>query len=461
MTELLVMNVTFGLLFVALSRHLNGTWINGVNLFWVSWLVLLGACQQAMEADPSLMLPETSVYFVKLAFYGAAVGSVVGIFLAGRRDSEEFLKVYLQLKSQTDFLLKYLAPIFIFAMLSLGSAHFVQRWNSVDYDLLRIYEVRVNFLDEGFSVLSRLSSYVAMLGFFVMMLQGTSDASGKPRIAKVILMWLANAPHGLAFAGRGWTVAPLLIYLFAYALTRQMLPANKRGPLPYSLSAFLLLGLWTFVVLGALRVPDRRESMTEVMSPGDWSSGEKNMVANWLGSSLIAVGPHSEFVASLEPTWGDATFEYFTGKAESWGLISRRPIRDWAEWVTTDLMRMPDVGFVWCIPPTVIPYLVFDYGTYGMPFVLGLMIALLHWFIARFSGRSIFFQFASFAALNTVFSTIQGLHIFAAVNVVPLIITGGAQVAIDYVRGLLFKSKRRAGNTPSSVSLAPLQSKDA
>jgi hypothetical protein len=415
--DLLFRTIGFGVLTTFAAWKVNRIWVSASVLFWVSWLFLIVCAIIGVEVG-SWEIPNRSVELVREAYWGAFLGGLLGILMAGRAkdkiadgpDWQRFIQMARVILDR--FLLPYVALMFI-----VGSAHFVYRWMEVDFDLYRIGELRATVVAEQWPVIARLGNYVALPGTFLLVLLGAVDATPEGiSTGKLLAAWLCSAPHGLAFGGRGWTIGPLLLYTFSFLLTRSC--SRRPAPLRRLLrvGTMVVIGLGVFTVLGTIR--HSTSAREEQLSPDSWDTNQRFMVAMWAGSSMVAVGVHGEFVSTLQPSWGAMTFDYFFRKANDMGFAATPPGDDWEQWRLRDVPFMEEgVAFTWCVPPTAIPYLIYDYGERGMPVALGLLLALLHWLSVRWVGQGVFRHIVAFLAFYATFNTIQTLVTFTALVV--------------------------------------------
>jgi hypothetical protein len=116
-------------------------------------------------------------------------------------------------------------------------------------------------------------------------------------------------------------------------------------------------------------------------------------------------------------------------------------------WSRYDLSRSGGVGWTWCVPPTVIPYLILDYGLDGMPIALGIMLAALQWIASRWAGRGLLGHVAALLAFKASFLTIQILGLFNSSTVLPLAGAG--------VLSLLLRARASGASNPTADSPRP------
>lgn len=425
MVEVTVLTWLLGAVTAFASWRKYRSFATGAVVFWASWATLVTF---AWGATASGFLPEwpSSVErFLTMAYAGAFAGGLIAIWITpgtrkgDRRDGEQLLVGARWTVS------RFFAP-FLVLILVTGVIHFVERWARIGYDPWRFYELRLMVLDEGWLWSSRIASYVSFLGFLLVVFFGALDAKEGIRPRRLAAVWLASVPHGLAFGGRGWTLGPLLVYTVSLLVSHR--PFGRRVQLRKltPVVALFALGLWFFVVLGLLRRPDASGYVE--LSPGAWKREDRMMLANWVGSSVIALGPASEYAAETTPALGEFTFEYFAAKAKDFGLSETEATEQWKSWVTKDLPRDPVVGFTWCVPPTAIPFLILDYGEYGMIVAMAVLVAGLHWVATRYVARGILGHVAALLAFNALFSTIQTLALFTAGTIVPIAFAAGLEL---------------------------------
>lgn len=423
--ELLLVTLLLATIASLAAWRINGVLVSGVLVFWTAWLILVASSWVAVRLELLPEVPESSFAYVYLAYGGAFAGSIVGILAAGRASRHiRDTPAWRRLATAAEWFVAHgLMPIVVVCLVT-GMIHFVQRWALIDFDLFRIYELRVITRQTTWPWAARLASYASLFGMFLIVLLGVADAEHGVRWKRLLWAWVSTIPHGMAFAGRGWTLAPFLFYGFSYLVSRQcsVRPHSRRTMAP--VGALALLGVWLFVVLGSVRNRQMTSDEVEQLSVSQWDDSQKYMMAGWLGSSLGAVGVQGDFVAELKPTGGAVTFDWFTRKAVESGFAYSSSLDKWEYWRINVLPRMSTGGSTWCVPPTALPFLMLDYGVEGMPIAIAVMVALMHWFSVRWVGQGFIRNTVAFLSVNALFSTIQTLNIFNSVNVVVLLSAG-------------------------------------
>jgi oligosaccharide repeat unit polymerase len=402
--------------------RINGVLMSGVVVFWTAWSTLVASSWVAVHLELLPEVPDSTFAYVYPAYAGAFAGSLIGILSAGRArrhitDTPGWRRLVWVAEWFVD---KFLVPVVVVCVIT-GLVHFVQRWALIDFDLFRIYELRVITRQLTWTWGARVASYASLVGMFMLVLLGVADAEYGVRSKRLMMAWLSTIPHGMAFAGRGWTLAPLIFYAFSYLVSRQCSarPRSWRALAP--VGALALLGLWFFVVLGSVRNRQMTSDEMAQLGVSQWDDSQKFMMASWIGSSLGAIGVQGDFVAELKPTWGAVTLDWFTRKSVESGFAYSSSLDKWEYWRVNILPRMSTGGSTWCVPPTAIPYLILDYGTAGMPIALAVMVAVLHWFSVRWVGQGLFRNTVAFLSVNTLFSSIQMLNLFTSVTVIVLL----------------------------------------
>jgi hypothetical protein len=414
--ELLFMALGGGAVTILLARKVNGVWLNGATMFWVSWIVLIAAAVVISSVGVYPPPGESSIFYTKLAFAGAFGGSVLGILLAGKPQATG-----VRVRRRTELVRfgswvvqRSLLPLAL-ALGIVGTIHFVQVWSAVDFDIARMFDVRKAYPDL-WPWPARIGSYLSLGGLVLAVFMGLEDAEDRVRARRLVVLWVCQVPQGLAFGGRLWTLVPLIMYLFSLLLSRNGAshPIAPRRML--TLVPLFAVGFWVWTVLGIIRHDTGKYEMTDATSVNEWGQEEQYMAVSWLGSSLRSLGVHSDYVSRLEPSYGHATFDYVFRKFDGVGGV-RFKVAEWDRWRLMELRNQVDVGSTWCVPPTAIPYLILDFGVEGMPIALGLLIALVHWVTIRWLGQGVLRHVIAFLAFNTAFNTIQTLVVLNSLTV--------------------------------------------
>jgi hypothetical protein len=424
-----------GLVTALYAKRRMGSPLGPSTYFWASWLLLIGSGLVAESTGLMPAIPERSWDLVGEGFVGAFLGGLVGVRFcprAGARpeqggSGELFLR-------QCDWLGQILARPFILVSVVIGLFNFVHAWQPVGFDPYRLLEVRekfVNELDHGWTF--RATSYLSLLGTFLFMIFGAADAGRRVRAGRLSLIWLSSVPSGLAIAARGWTLAPLVVYGFSFLIARRLTARRRRLHEFVPFLGLVAAGLWMFIVIGSVRNLEIDSARAESLEVSNWESEQSLMAAGWLGSSMLSVGVHGEFVEGLAPSYGEATFAYLSLKARQLGLLPLSRVTAWESWRLEVLPFEAEYGSTWCIPATAIPYLILDYGRALMPVALGLFLAVAQWIGTQWAGRGIFRHTAAFLATYATFLTIQELNVFNSTNVAVLfwaaVVAFGARLA--------------------------------
>lgn len=421
MTEILLMAMGGAFATSGYSKRVTGYWITGAVVFWVAWLGLALAATVAVALEHVPELPGATVRYVSLAFAGAFPAGLVGIKVAGAWSRRSKARTgWVRLVEQSEWLSRRLFKVYVPVMLIAGMAHFVERWSRVDLDLARLFELRMIFVEEGWSMSGRIASYVSYLGFALLVLFAVVDAERGVQVRRLASMWAVGAPHGLATGGRIWTFMPLVIYVLAYIISLRAARRPLALAVARRLGGLVLVATLAFTALGVLRRPVDTAAL--VLSPASWTSRDHLMIVTWVGASLLAVAPHSEYAAGQPPARGQVTFEYFWSKMHAAGMVGRSAQERWIDWFRTELITHPVYGFTWCVPPTAIPYLILDYGEWGLPFAMALMVFALHVIGERMRGESLVKHTLALLSWYTLATSVQTLSLFTSHTVAPIVV---------------------------------------
>lgn len=423
MAELILVTVLLTAVVFWLAHRLNGRLFLGAPLFWLAWLLLElgGWVTENLEILPPL--PSSMLSSIYPNHAAAFVGSIVGIFMAkGKAEPDARRLQKERLLARCAAISKSLFWPIVSLTAAFGSLHFIERWSLVDFNAMRLYELRGRVLAEGWSFISRIASYFSIATNVLVILAGTVDGARR-RVdrGRLLTLWLCNAPHGLAFGGRGWTLSTLVVYLSAFLLV----PRERRRAAPKGVASLALLiaaGIAIFTTLGMVRSREvRPESMlSEVVDHSETPS--RVALVSWLSSSLWALGTHSDYVRSREPALGQATFEYFFLKLYQWHAVPVPPRDDWTAWMQDTLQREPTYGFTWCVPPTFVPYFIYDFGEYGSLIATMLFVATAHWLSAQWAGMGLVRHTVAFLAVYGMLGSIQTLFLINSLSVWTIII---------------------------------------
>ncbi|MBK9519332.1 MAG: hypothetical protein IPO09_18710 [Anaeromyxobacter sp.] len=439
-----------------LGRRMNGSLVSGAPVFWASWTMLLAAAWVSVTYGNMQSPPDIALEYAQEGFLGAMAGSLIGIFVAGdTRASAQKTRRWVAFSALCELIVSRSTKLVVVAMATLGAVHFFDRWGSVDFDFFRILELRVAVLSEkdpGW--LFRLSSYLQLVAGFLAMLAGTADAEYGVRPKRLASIWLSLVLPGLALGGRGWTLAPQLIYGLSHFLSRQCSTRRGGGLRSYlPVVVMVAIGLWFFTVIGTVRNRDLNRDQAESLTVANWDMEQRLMAVNYIGGSLTALGTIGRAAEQIGPAKGEATLDYFSRKAMASGLPFGATAAQFERWRTEDMPEEPEFGWTWCVPPTAMAYLILDFGRAGMPIALGFLVALGHWLSVRWLGQGLFPHVVAILALNAMFASTQSLVVFNPQNVFSLIFTAMAAVAVRPLAARLRALPGRSGDVAPVTGL--------
>ena len=348
MTSLLVQALAALFVTAMLSRKLNGSVVGGATAFWISWVMLFAAALASSALGVQTEPPEIALTYAQEGVVGAVLGSLLGVWLAGNaRAALSGSQRWSEFAQVCEYILcRFTRPVVV-VMLICGVAHFAQQWERIDYDIFRLLEMREAVLNErDHGVLYRVTSYMQLLTGFMAMLAGTADAEYGVRARRLALMWLSLAIPGLALGGRGWTLAPQMIYLFAHVISRQC--ASKRRPgirAYFPVMALIAAGFWAFTVIGTVRNRNLNRDQAEMLEVSNWDLEQKMMAVSYLGGSLSALGTIGKAAEQIGPSYGEATFDYFSRKATAFNWPYGEKAAQLERWRTSDMPSESEFGW--------------------------------------------------------------------------------------------------------------------
>lgn len=411
----ILLTAFLGVLCIAVSRRLNGTYVSACTFFWIAWFSFLLAARYCEWQEIISAVTDGSTRLVELGELGAAAGCLLGSSAAGRLTKKEQRQERLQeVKLGQKGIYTWMAVI-----ASVGILYLLETLSRVGWNLLTLlFDIRSLYIAEGLTPLGKVSEYVAAGTIPLAILLARRDVDTGIRPLPIVLLILANAPIGFATGGRGYLVAPLIYYGCAYLLgTRWRTPiAGAKEPAKgNSLWKVVLLLLSVFLIFTGV---------------GEWRWGITEdrpfylrTVDTVLSYPAVSIKSIEEFSETFSDTAADGRLllNWPASQIERVGILST-DTRD-------DLVSSRDTVFklyggVSNYPPTIIPYLIGDFGLALMPLYFALITAVTQFATVRVRVKGLLGHSIATMALFATCMSIQDTMFFTSAHCLALLWVG-------------------------------------
>jgi hypothetical protein len=410
LAELLLITVA---LWVACNRAIylsSRVSISNSDAYWFAWTILLlsGAyCEFTELLD--YPVSQTTYDLVLRLHAGATLGILAAAVVGPRSNKPQWINerdcVLAEAFIQSHFRL-ILGIVGTVAAMHLAE-NIATMGASAIYGNL-IFDLRVSGLNRELSLIGWVSSYLQGACLPLSVLLARADRLFGVRPYRLMALIGVAAIHGFGLGGRGYLAASVITYLAAIAVGR--IPKGKLVPPGWRKVAPLgLLMLVVFVLLGSWR--------------GEVSGQEKesfqvqflNLPLGWIGSSVAAIGPASETYSEIQMN-GRLVFEGLSSLIEKSGLLQGETKAVIAQERQVVGARYGNV--LANIPPTIIPFLIGDFGSTWMPLYMAFVMGGCQLIGLAVRPSSVLAHSIKVMILVGCFMTIQANLIFTAINII-------------------------------------------
>jgi oligosaccharide repeat unit polymerase len=405
------------LVLVPISVRYNKTFSSAATLYCAGWIFLLLSGVTAVHVGTIPRPTEGALALIEVAHVAAFLGLLLGSFLAGSAAPASKRAIF------------YLARLDVFfqrhqwkmmgALLLLGSLHLLEAFLTVGGGSNLLLRLRHSYLDLGLTPLGRASAYLHTGSAVIAIVLGLLDRAYGVRFARLILLTLACTPHGIAMGGRGFLLGLVLPYGVSFLLGK---PIQRRRSRDRSIrrrflsriAVYIVVALVAFAVLGNLR--GGREGVIDSFL--DPVVG----FATWFATSLPAIEPFAMYYTEFLPRgYGRHLLQWPTAQLERIGILegSRRD----QEWDVILMIRR-DYGIIGNAPPTIIPHLIADFGRWGFPLAVALLMGFAQVLSVRLRAKPLLGHVIATLAALAAFTSIQVPNFLNAANSLALLWAG-------------------------------------
>lgn len=445
--------VAAALFLVPIYAKLSGALINAATAYWVAWVSLSVVSTYTQRAELNIEMSMESVRLIFLLHAGATAGFFIGAFIsASLRKNDQIRNNSLSKLYYYNCCLRKLLPYVLIPIFVMGSLHFLEKLAAVGFNPFTFMrDLRYDYLGKGMSPLGRVTQLMYLFAFALAPMLGYFHAVFRVRFKELIFCVIACAPHGLAMGGRIFLFGLFFPYVTGFGLSFQgrlgqlwksSQVRGKAWKLVRNSLIYTFIFLMIFTAIGIWRTPyqSERAGINSVLSV---PLSAFKMASSWLGASLPAVEPAALFQeANTIRGYGRSIFFWPARQMERLKILPKhydvqryfnmKDFRAEMEYVGTPLH-----GYV---PPTVIAYLVEDFGLKVMPLYMAFLAAGI--FIVSCSLRYANPISISFAvwAINAAAFTIQSNSFFSSQASLPLFYGIVFTALCHFGRGSIFRS---------------------
>ena len=262
--------------------------------------------------------------------------------------------------------------------------------------------------ENEYSLLSTISSHIAMIANVLLSLIAIKDSKFGVNIRTLVIFIIIGGAMGIANGGRGFLLSYLILYFSNLILCRSAFGKNpsllsKKEAIQFFLLFVSLLLI--FSVMGFLRggYGDELDIATNILS---WPASTIGAMDSWISVAMASTS-----------TYGLNTLGWFADILHRFGLVNYTDERNAMISILDYFLDVHDSSIF--IPRSILPDLIFDFGENGIFWGMLLTALLLQVFTLSFVGKGIFLHNVAVMGLTSAFATIQ-TSIFTPPVVVPL-----------------------------------------
>ena len=404
-------------------------------MYWVAWVILAVAALHAEAQElMSPVPPELVSLLVELQLVAAIAllcGSIIFRNVRFRAGAEDDPGKYLKL-----------CRSLVIVMATVGAIHLIERLITVGFNLAEVfYNLRISFIEENLTPLGKISAYFSTGGPVVAIIYARHDRVHGIDLKRIAYLVAALGLHGIALGGRGFLAGPVIVYALAFLTAPRPSVVPPLPPLRIVFS-YLMISLLAFVILGEWRFG---KTAAHQNSESSMIVRAIDAPAVWIGTSLVSCEPAMHAMNDLD-TNGRLIFEWPALQLERIGLFEIETKTINMEIRQSIMTELPEaINY----PPTILPYLVGDFGARNLHVSVFLMLFIVQGFSLMLTSRVMLQHTLLVFLLTGTFYTIQSNMFFTAGNCLGLLwlaILGGL------ARGSLRSSR---GDRVQRVSYGP------
>lgn len=395
-SSLLQQTLILGFLSLLLVKLITKNIITAALAYWVGWVFLILGASIALKNDWISNIGDVAFFYIMQLHYGAFIGFLLASIISNLNKKNYNPILNNNLFNHANFIYerisgKALAFLFIF-----GTIFLIQRVSVIGINPDYLSNVRDVYNERNISFISKIGSHLGVIVNFIIIMIAVRDARHGINSKNLIITILAAAPLGIANGGRIFLLSYLLFYMCSFLLARK-----HYGNIKY----ILKWNEWKKVttIFGSLLI------VFALMGFNRGGYGDSFnpffTILIWPVSTIWAMDSWIIEAMSSKSTNGLNTFGWLFDIAHRLGIYSFYEEKEIIS-STLHFFEMTH-NSASVIPRSIIPDLIFDFGTKGVFWGMLIISLLLQLFTLNFSGRGIFFHTLATLSLLAAFMTIQ------------------------------------------------------
>ncbi len=359
---------------------LNKRLFTPIAFYWVGWIVGIASAELASNAGTLVPIDSLGADLILRAHIGAVVGSVAGALGCAIPLRGNFLSTPSIRENARPPMPPWGLPL-LAIQFSMGIYLVLRRLTEVG-SVFNLYDVRQSYLEEAYLQASlpfaiRFYSFLSLGAAMLPFLLGKHDATNSKFSGRFLaLVYVAAAPGGISSGGRVWLASSIVVYLLSYVLhteLRRDYRALVKGCRYLALPLATLVGC--FITFATIR--DAVFSQQESTLGGPSLLKPAAPLLYYLGITVAAVGPYSEFASTWDESLGRVSFPWVEAQMYKVGVVDEMTylsfVKDSRLFVT--LNRDWDLGSTHA---SLIPPFVADFGVDNISLAVFLFCFAVH-----------------------------------------------------------------------------------
>lgn len=316
---------------------------------------------------------------------------------------------------------------FVFAVgtcVSIGQVFYRIRGGTVD--LSDVAELRADFLDSQYNTGQRILVHITQLYAAVPALFALDDAQEKRVRVKRLAVFLAvTSVGGFTSGGRGWVIAPVLMYLFPYLCAIDGKESWRKAA--YAIWQFryilvLMVGLFSAMLFLRGKGSEKVEERVREQNTLPWYQRDLGVqpFLTYFGTPTCAISAYSDYVEPWAPAYGGMSLGWFSSNltkigvykiayADAYLVDARNYVRDSVDYRISSTHA------------TIVPRLLTDVGRGGIMWAMAGLMLVCELIYVRLRNRGfILHLIASGCVQFGGFWVNQDLMLFSGGIVLPI-----------------------------------------
>lgn len=388
--------IILGVISIQITKKLSGTYVSAASAYWFGWSFLLSGGLIALNKGygddlVSLSITPSIFPYILDLHLGSFIGFLFGSIVSSKSKRISTHSTFLKANFIVDnFLNKALILLFI-----CGAIFLFQRVQSAGLSSDYFTNVRQIYLERNRPFVEWLGGHVSMLVIFFTICLGIRDAKDSFNVKDLLILIIASAPLGLGNGNRIFLFMYIMIYFSSFFLFRSTLNSGiwKQGELK---KVGILIGtnLLIFSTIGFIR-GGYGDEFNFVLTIVMWPVSSLYAMDTWIQEALFQPRTNAFY-----------TLGWLRGLASDLGIVD---LTDEHEIINASYSYfLKTQNTVIFIPKTIIPELIFDFGSKGVFWGMLIISFLLQKATLLYAGRNLILHTLAVVSLYAAFISIQG-----------------------------------------------------